>query len=454
MGIGPVSDATLTFESTWGTNGFANVTELIITNRHFAANYPAGSLKPLAGISRLVLGDEETDLTVGSNDDDGQVVQAKHSVFGTDFDALGSVEIRGRDVRLRNAFCCYAATATARLADVRVRAAGTLDLGWNSFNVSTGSKGGTISNAVFEAGGDLRLGGRALRYSLVSNALVSVSAPPGAQVVLDGPHFIGQYSKKMPVILDWYAPPPVLEDPSALCDSTITWRFPVERAEEYAGIFQGKDKFVTISDPGCCLSVALPPSESADSTADRRDKYGSWQQLKTAGTSANNDGGGTAYWHRFARIEPGESPTLCPGLGQASFTFVAENPVEMDAALRSARIETPDPDIVSGADYASYFTFRTEPLGNGRYLLAAELDPDAVEVETATAQLAAQLPCENAQLTGCPGLCYEVEQAARLEDLDGRAIKTKPVRAGGDGSVPLSINPFEGAGFYRLRVRP
>lgn len=234
----------------------------------------------------------------------------------------------------------------------------------------------------------------------------------------------------------------------------ITWRFPAERAEEYAGIFQGTGRPVTISDPGCCLSVALPPAESADSTADRRDKYGSWQQIKTAGTSANNGGGGTAYWHRFARIEPGESPTLCPGLGQASFTFVAENPVEMDAALRSARIETPDPDIVSGADYASYFTFRTEPLEDNRYRLAAELDPDAVEVETATAQLAAQLPCENAQLIGCPGLWYSVEQAERLEDLDGHATRTSPVQAGEDGSVSLSIDPFEGAGFYRLCVRP
>ena len=450
LGIGFVPDATLAFGSDSGANGFANVTALVISNRHFAANYPAGSLKPLAGISHLVLGDEETDLTVGSKDVSDQVVLAKNSVFGASFDALESVEIRGRDVRLRNAFCCYVSPATARLADVRVRAAGNLDLGWNSFNVSTGSKGGTISNAVFEAGGDLHLGGRALRYSLVSNALVSVSAPPGAQVVLDGPHFIGQYSTKMPVILDWYAPPPVLEDPSALCDSTITWRFPAERAEEYAGIFQGTGRPVTISDPGCCLSVALPPAESADSTADRRDKYGSWQQIKTAGTSANNGGGGTAYWHRFARIEPGESPTLCPGLGKSSFAFRAETMTEMDAALRSVRIETPDPDIVSGADYASYFTFRTEPLGDNRYLLAAELDPDAVEVESVVAQLAAQLPCETAELTGCPGLWYSVEQSERLEDL-GKSISIS-ARAERDGTLSLALTPFRNSAFYRLHV--
>ena len=451
VGIGPVPDATLTFESTWGTNGFANVTELIITNRHFAANYPVGSLKPFAGISRLVLGDGETDLTVGSRDVSDPVVTASCSVFGTNFDTLESVEIWGRDVRLRNAFCCYAANATARLADVRVHATGDLDLGWNSFNVSTGSKGGTISNAVFEAGGDLDLGGRALRYSLVSNALVSVSAPPGARVVLGGPHFIGQYNKKMPVTLDWYAPPPVVEDPSALCDSTITWRFPVERAEEYAGIFQGREKFVTISDPGCRLSVALPPSESADSTADRRDKYGSWQQLKTADTSADSDGGGTAYWHRFLRIEPGASPTLRPGSGQASFTFVAENTGEMDAALRSVRIESPDIDIISDEDYARYFFVRTEPLGNNRYQLTAVLDPGAVEVESVVKRLAAQLPCETASLAGSPGLWYFVEQAERLEDL-GKSF-SKPVQANCDGTFSLELAPFKDSAFYRLHVK-
>ena len=451
VGIGPVSDATLTFESTWGTNGFANVTELIITNRHFAANYPAGSLQPFAGISRLVLGDGETDLTVGSRDVSDPVVTASCSVFGTNFDTLESVEIWGRDVRLRNAFCCYAANATARLADVRVHATGDLDLGWNSFNVSTGSKGGTISNAVFEAGGDLDLGGRALRYSLVSNALVSVSAPPGARVVLGGPHFIGQYSKEMPVTLDWYAPPPVVEDSSALCDSTITWRFPVERAEEYAGIFQGKEKLVKISGPDCRLFVALPPSESADSTADRRDKYGSWQQLKTAGTSADNDGGGTAYWHRFVRIEPGESPTLRPGSGQASFTFVAENTGEMDAALRSVRIESPDIDIISDEDYARYFFVRTEPLGNNRYQLTAVLDPGAVEVESVMKRLAAQLPCETALLAGSPGLWYFVEQAERLEDL-GKSF-SKPVQANRDGTFSLELAPFKDSAFYRLHVK-
>ena len=148
---------------------------------------------------------------------------------------------------------------------------------------------------------------------------------------------------------------------------------------------------------------------------------------------------------------------ICPGKG-ASGTEVSA--ADGDAAIGRVKVVTPDPAIVSDADYAKYFKLTVEPSTAGRYFVRAELDAEAIDLDKTVESFAARLAdlakkggtTVTVEIECKPGLAYRVLSAIAV---DGKYAEgeTTPLATGTKTEVKVAV-PEGDKAFFRIGVTP
>ncbi|MDO5316999.1 MAG: DUF4886 domain-containing protein [bacterium] len=280
-----LSGMVLSFDT--GTGAFANVKELYITNATWLAKMVRQSGASFGALEKFVVDTDGNDLVFGDGTQNALNVARSYSVF-SESTVLADATICGGNVKLGNA--CSGHTT---LTQVCVRATGTLDMGYCSFNC--GEKVYNIQNASVIAGGDLKMGTRTFRTSFAANASLYVEAPPTATVTLQNWTFY-QSNLSCPVKMYWNAPAPKTDHAQVMNGSTdVHWY--VYNTPEIVDAWPTMDgtTFQRMSD-GATLMIRLP----AD--CENQSEEGVWcndgnQNNASLRRDSNDWGWGPAYWY-------------------------------------------------------------------------------------------------------------------------------------------------------------
>lgn len=156
-------------------------------------------------------------------------------------------------------------------------------------------------------------------------------------------------------------------------------------------------------------------------------------------------------WYSFEAA----APTLCPGDGIDELEVSADDAA---TAVNAVAVVSPDVGIVSDADYLKYFKLTATPLSEGRYLVCAELDETAIDMDKTVASFAAQLS-DLAQKGGAtvtveivckPGLSYRVLSASAVAGPYAKGEPT-PISTGDKTEVKVAV-PEGGKAFFKIGI--
>ena len=158
-------------------------------------------------------------------------------------------------------------------------------------------------------------------------------------------------------------------------------------------------------------------------------------------------------WYSFE----GVAHVLQPGKGIDELEVAAGDAA---TAVGLVTVMSPDADVVSDADYLKYFKLTATPTVAGMYLVRAELDAEAIDLDKTVVSFSAQLS-DLAKKAGTnvkveieckPGLCYYVMASSAVTGpyVNG---ETTPLTTGAKTEVKVAL-PEGDKAFFKIGVRP
>jgi len=156
-------------------------------------------------------------------------------------------------------------------------------------------------------------------------------------------------------------------------------------------------------------------------------------------------------------VDPVPVRALMPSAGEVDREVVATSE---DEALDKVIILGPGEAIVSAADYAKYFKLTATPKSEGLYLVHAELDVKAIELDKSVSSFAAKLAevaasgttTVTVEIDGKSGLYYRVLVSSEPNGTFGAATgDTGTMATGAKASVPVT-GPSAEKGFFKVEV--
>ncbi|MCQ2389971.1 MAG: DUF4886 domain-containing protein [Kiritimatiellae bacterium] len=277
-------------EESEGGATLAQVRELYATNCAWLTSMPQAGAPGLTGLQKLMIGNLETDLTLGSyvnNPDSESAANVNLGVFTNSAATLQDVTVLGRKLKLNNAF-----NGIYSLTQAYVKASAELNTGWYSFNCGTKYN---LKRVSVISGGDLTLGKRGFRQSLAAGADLYVEAPASAAVKLEI-YSIYQGGVKNPINLYWNAPAPKSAT-AAMTNSDVTWY--VFNDPALVATYPQMDGEEAKLLPGSVVSLRLPANPMD------LDTEGHWFVGATDNTQSGSTGFGKAYWCEMYSDETG-----------------------------------------------------------------------------------------------------------------------------------------------------
>ena len=156
-------------------------------------------------------------------------------------------------------------------------------------------------------------------------------------------------------------------------------------------------------------------------------------------------------WYSFE----GVAHVLQPGQGIDELEVAAD---DATMAVDIVTVMSPDADIVTDADYMKYFKLTATPTTAGKYLVRAELDAAAIDLDKTVVSFAAQL-ADLAKKSGTavtveieckPGLSYRVHTATAVGGPYAKG-EAAPLSAGTKTEVKVNVPEGEKA-FFKIGV--
>ena len=175
-------------------------------------------------------------------------------------------------------------------------------------------------------------------------------------------------------------------------------------------------------------------------------------QAETSGRLVEGKTYSMPGWYEVA---PVVSRTICPGRGTDALEVAADSE---SAAITRVTVVSPNAGAVSDVDYAKYFKLNATPTTPGNYLVRAELDREALDLDKTVVSFAAQLS-DLAKKAGTtvtveieckPGLSYRILTASAVAGPYARG-ETTPLTTGSKTEVKVAL-PEGDKAFFKIGV--
>lgn len=176
-------------------------------------------------------------------------------------------------------------------------------------------------------------------------------------------------------------------------------------------------------------------------------------QGEMSGTLVETEAYSAPGWYEVGAV----SLTICPGRGTDELEVSAAS---ANAAVGLVTVVSPDAEAVSNVDYAKYFKLKATPLSEGHYLVRAELDETALELDKTMVSFAAALSdlakrggtTVTVEVECKPGLSYRVLSASAVGGGYEKG-RTTPLTTGAKTEVEVVV-PEGDKAFFRIGVEP
>ena len=175
---------------------------------------------------------------------------------------------------------------------------------------------------------------------------------------------------------------------------------------------------------------------------------------ETSDRLVEDDAYSTPGWYKVAQVV---ARTICPGTGTDALEVAADS---ASAAVTCVTVVSPNAEAVSDVDYAKYFKLNATPTTEGKYLVRAELDAAALDLDKTVVSFAAQL-ADLAQKAGTtvmveieckPGLSYRILTASAVTGPYEKG-EAAPLSTGTKTEVKVTL-PEGDKAFFKIGVSP